>query len=1331
MKRFLALILTFLMLTSAIIPSLAAEETAASGSIAVYSEGILRASYTDKEIRMNGTPSESGWAMTAKIGDSSAAGAQWTRDTLYLAIRNGEQADLTVTLNGILMTKENATVKIPTKKKSAEVAVSLETLGVKAAYGEEISAKITLGDTVWEGTIVLSSIQWLSADNSSYVATKSMASKSGTRIVHVNCAPDKNQGIETITAGYNFYDKYVEGAANPSSIMSYMTFADEKYAPLADRTVGSVVEFDFKANSMPVYKLGESTDLYPYHPSCGFVFEIQDTEEGAEAGGYSFSIVNTEIGLVFMVYDEEQSYSHLLNKKLGDTFRVGVLTDADNGVTLYIDGEAVAYFANVRYEDDYFSAVRVLFGTIRNHESPTSAADSFDIDMTNLAIGKYYGEAPIDCLSFPMIQSNSGRNLSQYEVTDQLTLVKELTHPHFADPIALTWESSDADVIDPETGKVNRPAENGKLVTLTAKASDGTSKEFEIFVKGLSPTGNVLIAENDIAAAKGAGKLIDVHEFTFDKNHNSIILDMGESKTVNVIALKDGDEVTRLNESMLEIWASEDNKTYTNGGSFKILRAGQYTYLYDFEMTGRYIKVNCTTHYAADSDFIAPLDGMIDAYFEDVFGMNGTAFATESEVTVTNETDTVQNDPAVAISVAEAGVNCLKEDKSDVRFYLGDELLYHYYDGERFVVRVTEIPANGSVTLKVLSGNADAADISNKEFVYESVYGTRHTYLGNPPNSRWVLPLSNGTLMSFRNTTLYENGTFIYSLSSDNGYTWIGQMQGLGSYGFLTRPIGMIQDEESGRIIISGSTYYHKEGGGANEYSKCETSFMYSDDGGKNWNKAEFISPTGEFPTYLYSYCDIIQTSVYDGEDGPSVDYVFLMHHVSKEATEEYNTGYEIGVSRAAFTKDGGKTWYLGQDEIAYHGGEGIHRREMGTTEGALLEAPNGDIVVYLRCQFDGITRLGYAVSHDYGDTWSETILSDVYGTNTQPEMWSDDGYNFMLWAGNTLYGQDSFRRYPMNIGIFYDDELKVIENIQDAFSRTSMQGLRVSEERDLVNPKAAVIGDDLYVGWDLRSIRINNYQDYFFKTKGVYDSFENSTVKYEGWMNDGGDMRVSDAYSTDGTMSMYMKSGTNAVRSIPQVQNGTVSFDLYITDVDSAKLEFEFEAGYSRVYGEGAPIALELLGNKVKFFGSDETVAISLNDGWNHFEFDLALLGENPSASLSVNDGTAIDVPVNAEVGAYATFVSVTCMDAQDYYLDSFLIIDEDSAPVIRVSAQSAVNPNEEDTTGGDAVGTDPVAGDTADGLSAGAWIGIAAGVIVIAVITAVIFSKSKKKSA
>ena len=198
-----------------------------------------------------------------------------------------------------------------------------------------------------------------------------------------------------------------------------------------------------------------------------------------------------------------------------------------------------------------------------------------------------------------------------------------------------------------------------------------------------------------------------------------------------------------------------------------------YTYLYNFEATGRYIKVHCTNYSTNDCDFIGPLDEMIDAYYEDVFGDNGSAFATESSYTLTNDTDTAKFDEIVKIPPADAGVQCAAENNADVRFYLDGDLLYHYFDGTDFYVRITKIPKNSSVTLKILSGNASAKDIANKANVYEIVYGTLETDTHGV--ARYTTTLPDGRIFMFAGTREYET-PFKFAISVDQGRSWSSPM---------------------------------------------------------------------------------------------------------------------------------------------------------------------------------------------------------------------------------------------------------------------------------------------------------------------------------------------------------------------------------------------------------------------------------------------------------------------------------------------------------------------------------------------------------------------------
>ena len=1273
-KKIFTFVLSLILLLGMIpIMPAAAKDAANAVTYVTYTDSVMRAAFSDTEIKLNGLTTDDGWAMTTVVGENNRLGAQWDLENLYLAMRNEDKETITVTLNGTAIDKNSATIKSSSNKMNTEYKVSFETLGISSlTYGTEIDAEIKIGDDTWSGKIVLSSIDWIRADNANKTTSRTGYGRSGLRIVHPTSTPTDKQNSTTITGGYTYFDLYNPNGKNPESIHVRNQFlGDKTYALLGDRSVPSILEFDFYAKSMPVYKMGDAADFFPYLPSCGFVWDIHDTAKGAAMGGFSFAITNTDAGLIFQVFGTEKTESFYLNKQLGDKFRIGTLVDGITGdVTLLIDGQETAHFSAMRMDDpnnsqDYFTTTGYTIGILRNATPAASEADSFDIDVTNVAVGKYYGDSVLDTLDFAEIQNNVNKNVDQYHVTGDLTLPGEFTNGQLP-AVALTWESSDASVIDPATGKVTQPSANGKLVTLTAKGADGASKEIEIFVKGLAPVGNVLAAENDLTTQKGAGEITDVHEFVFDQKNNSIIRDLGESKTVNVITLTDGDDVTRLNATMLTIWTSDDNKTYTQVPAFKLLRDGQYTYLYDFEATARYIKVHCTSHYTYDADFIGPLEDMINAEYSNVFGDGGTAFATESSVTLTNDTDTAQFDTVSLISPADAGVNSLAENYADVRFYLDGELLYHFFDGTNFQVRVTKIPKNDSVTLKVLSGNADAKDISNKEAVYEVIYGTKETY---GYSSRWWIELPNGNLMAFVNVA-QANAAFVYRISTDQGRSWSGNITAQGSYDYAVVPQGQIYDEDSGRILVTG----WRRG---EDQTLLETRYMYSDDMGRTWHKAP-LTVEGYDSRYLLSYATIIKaTHSYDGEDGPGVDFLHVLGHESPTMTDYYDYGYGVCVGRVAYTTDCGKTWTLSPDEIGYYDSQSDipHIREMGISEQNILEAPNGDIVMYARCQFEDVYKLGYAVSKDHGITWSDVELSDVYSVNTQPMLYDYEDYKFLMWTGNNMYGNGSYRRDPLSVGYFTDDELRELDGIQDMFLYTGLYGNRISPERDGTNPQVVKAGDSLLTAYSYRTIRVDNYLDYFFKTKGAYDSFEQTTAKYEGWAYDGGDLSVSNDFATDGTKSMLMKAGASGRRSIPYLQNGTVAFDIYVSDVNKAKFEFELESASSRKFGEAAPIALRVEGNELSFFGSDKTAALNLNTGWNHFEIHLALTAETPAATVSVNSGTAIEIPVNIEVGDYACYAHMSCLGSLDYYLDAFYINDTDNSyiPDVVVTAETA----------------------------------------------------------
>ncbi len=1319
LKKAAAAALAFVLLFGAV-PMLPVQADDAAAPKAAASKTV-NASFTDAEINVNGKVTEDGWALHTLVTDEVLLGARWNMTTLYLATRTPNGESVTVKLNGTELTKTNAEIKTSSNKKVSEYGVDFSAIGVTVNdYGTKIPAELTVNGTVWEGTVELTSTEWIVADNPSKLYNHSGIYRKGMRLVHPESKPTPNQNITTITGGYNFYDKYDPNGSNPPAVYSRLTYSGDTYSVLGDRSADTVFGFLFCANSMPEYKLGVDNDFYPFIVS-GFNWYICGAEDENNPYYVTMAIVNTDIGLVFSLRDADRDRTYILNKYEGDTFYVETKWTTDGAVVLSIDGEEVAVFEDAEMTaHDTVANNTIVFNLLRSTEIAESEEDSFDIDVTCISVGKSYGDSIVDSISFNTIRKQ--RNEQQL-VQNDLELVTSFASKRFTTPVAIEWASSDPSVIDPATGKVTRPAGSGKSVTLTATApSLGTSKSIDVFVSGLAPQDDVLIVQKDTATYQGKGVTTDVAAFTLDANNNSIVRDLKESKTVNVIALKDSDTVCRLNSSNLTIWVSEDNKEYTQVESFKLLRDGIYTYLYDFEATGRYIKVHCTLAGSTDADFIAPLDGMIDAYYEDMFGAGDAAFATESSIRIDNGSDAAVMDTIAVVTAEEAGVISLAENYADVRFILDGEILYHSFDGESLLVRIPEIAANGSVTVKVLSGNANAKNIANTEALYEVMYGTKETYNGF--RGKYFVTLNNGMMMGFHN----QGGQPYYYISQDGGITTSNLIPMTGAAGAFTNPHGSGYDETTGRIFVHG----YKNENGVNVGG-----IVYSDNNGKLWRKAEITYEMEGDEPFSFTYANFVKVSSYDGEDGPNVDFVLATGRDSELMREHYNNGYYHGEMTTMYTVDNGKTWVKSADGVRYYGGDDqAHIREHGLCEMVCMENDEGVLFLYSRCQYEETLHFGYGVSYDFGKTWSEeAVLSNIYTTNTQPELFKMGGYDFIMWGGNNVYGGGSYRRYPLNVAVSYDG-MYTFTDIQDLFLRTDYQGMVNGTCINAMNPNYNVSGDTMFVssisdtitgGNNYRFVYVYNFLDYFFKTKGAYDSFEDITTEYEGWSTTGGQVEASDAQATAGEKSMMFTPGSAAVRSLPAVSDGTISFDLYIEDITKTNLTLELETSHGPDYGKASPIGFALSGSDLAFLRGD-TVSGALKNGWNHFEFDLSLHAETPSATLSVNGGEAIAVPVESEIGDYICYVHIVCQGEMTYYLDAFLVEDTDYSAPLTVTSLSAEGTGDPAVTGDPST---PGTSDTDGGVSPIVWIGIGAVVIAGAAVCLAIVKKASKKSA
>lgn len=753
------------------------------------SAATVTTAFAAEKITVDGKPGEYGWLLNTRILDAEHMlkgkfGAQWDKDTLYLAVKARGASTITLTVNGKTTAIRTADLTcsgdfkvsaIAKKNAYVELAVPMKELGLTLdRYNTLVPITVDLDGSAFTGNLKLTSIDWFAADNEYRPIP---ASTKGTVSLGTDAKVEGYQGYTQVTDGWRMYDLYNAQGVNPAKIRTYIVFMkDALYEPMADRSRTIFVEFDLIADALPVYDVASDTGLTNHFASYGMTWFVADDDDAAKnSNSYSMGILNTEKGLALVgLPGTGVPRIAYLNREVGDQLRIGTAWKRNGDVVVYLDGEELVVWEGLEAVRGSFGDKSVAFNLVRNATAAASAADNMDVTITNVAMGHSYDDNVLDGVTFATI---AGQNDAENAVTTDLVLPKALPDPIFAVDRALTWVSSDASVIDPETGRVTRPAEGEVRVTLTATLQDGSSKTFTLTVPGTaSDSGDVLVLKNDRYPATGAGTVTQLYSFTLDADNSSVIYDQKERRKVNVVALKDGDESARLNEEVLTLWVSDDNVTYTRVKDFKLLHQGRTWYLYDFEAEGRYVKVHCTHYDGTEADFVGSAAEMIRAYHEEVFGAGSSAFEVRREYTLTNNTGAAHYDDAWPISKSALGI---RGTDASIRVYAGKELLYHYVDGDNVIVRVPYLDKAASVTLTVLSGNDKAMDISNKEYVHEVTYGTREAWTVGD-GAHWILTLPAGTALPDGNTVKAEtmlilggsNSMIWRAFSYDGGRSW-------------------------------------------------------------------------------------------------------------------------------------------------------------------------------------------------------------------------------------------------------------------------------------------------------------------------------------------------------------------------------------------------------------------------------------------------------------------------------------------------------------------------------------------------------------------------------
>jgi hypothetical protein len=373
--------------------------------------------------------------------------------------------------------------------------------------------------------------------------------------------------------------------------------------------------------------------------------------------------------------------------------------------------------------------------------------------------------------------------------------------------------------------------------------------------------------------------------------------------------------------------------------------------------------------------------------------------------------------------------------------------------------------------------------------------------------------------------------------------------------------------------------------------------------------------PSEEF-VYAISYSNGITLKQADGA-GPKVDYVYTTGIMRNRADQSFATG-------AFYSKDGGKSWTFSKSLINYEYVDSAGH-EGGMSEDTVWEKEDGTLIFYARCQINGVDHFAMSYSTDHGVTWSEITadtLTNFYTVNTQPIVESLNGTPVFLWGGNNTLGGRSYQRFPLNLA-YSEDDGETFIGIVDASFQTTVAALeRLHTNPDFTFHKYQGI-DSAYIVSTYHEMFIINADDYLYKTRGGFDSFEDS-VKAEGWLVSSGIAVSSELGATDGNKAMYVGPASHLTRSIHYIEEGSAEFDAYVSSYGES-FTFELQSAYNNIQGwYSTPLRLvsDAEGNLYSNGTQKTPLGLKLNLGNNTVRIDFN--GNEKTATVTVNGQTA-----------------------------------------------------------------------------------------------------------
>ena len=923
-------------------------------------------------------------------------------------------------------------------------------------------------------------------------------------------------------------------------------------------------------------------------------------------------------------------------KKLGDRFTFTVSVDKNNVPSLYIDGEWVHTFQKLdrtsfTIVDDFpFPQLRVDIS--HSNHGPNNKGEYLgtNVDIFSTLWTQSYYASDEDMVNTALDRlTEEGVLGTNSDDVAKLNLPKKVDFAANGVSVPITWKAIDkttgqtAANVNVDTGVITRSAKplSCDLMATATLGGVSVSKTITFTTKGHNAAGKVALIVDDADPATGSVSDFTADSFEwFDTTHNSLVYDQGASKQFNTIKLYDMDEVSRVAQRHLGVFVSDDGVNFEKVTGWLLHQDGKEYTLYNLDAKARYVKVH-TYHDDMDMTglgeptFYNAIQSMITVSNETYLPGAGGTFAHKAEVKVT----TGEKDSPVFISIASLGAKAgqYKADASDFRFTVDGKTAAHWYNGkDGFYVRVPSVPA----TVAAHWGCASAKDFSDPETVFEVSYGnvalinlSYETYQSFGKDDAMT---SHGRPFAFPNGDIivvgrhrYNDADLVVYRSTDGGHTFtekpvyafedyvanktFNPPRASGFGGFLWDPdVG-----DKGRLYLiaySGGPAY----GNTEDYRLMLT---YSDDYGYTWSEVRFITDPaltkvkendyvlqnghGAGITRAITYCDGLKLQDADGA-GPNVDYV-LIHNLDDSIGDRNTVG-------AMYSTDAGETWtasdnYMHMDiprtDLADYGNVLTMMTENGMSETGFAQLDDGSLYLIMRAQQLGNLYLWEGRSYDYGKTWS-CDYSKIPSSNTSPVLAKYGEDRLIMHSTRTGVGATTYRRVPMFVGLS-SDNYKTYDKYLDVTFGTSFDNLKDSANR-MTQPGMAISpdGKDIFVSWYDHTYKdkeyaqkttagflIEDFDQMIYGTKGGYEDFEDSSLKYMGWLADeNGTIELTKEASASGMQAMKVVDGnsnnpTHAVRQIPSLNRGTVGAKVMAPASNKSEFLFEVKAAYNFDY--------------------------------------------------------------------------------------------------------------------------------------------------------------------